>query len=202
MPETLHRCEHTSNVWVNCSRDDFRSHWKSEWAPEVLEKSSSWKIHDVHGVTKSPSRNGHRFITRTQEPDDHDHSDDNGTSVQLQEFKVVDSLSCCPVCDWRRAKYKATQNSRHVTQMVRTTSLPCVVQRTPSQWEMLFYAVIYPYTVSSRTVSSRLRCFLWFPPIPPSNFLRGTVTFLYRLYIIYSLNLRGDFLSCSQAYEV
>ena len=52
----------------------------------------SWKnpCHEVHGVARSQWS---QIITRTQEPDDHDHSGHNGTSGQLQEFKVVDSLS-------------------------------------------------------------------------------------------------------------
>ena len=65
--------------------------------------------HQVHEGRKSQSS---QIITRTQEPDDHDHSDHNGTSVQLQEFKVVDSLSGSLVGDQRRAKYRANAKSK------------------------------------------------------------------------------------------
>ena len=79
-PETLHRCEHTRTIGSTIQGMNFAF------------SGSLWSLAGISGIAKSALV---RAITHTQEPDDHDHSDHNGTSVQLQEFKVVDSLSYC-----------------------------------------------------------------------------------------------------------
>ena len=56
------------------------------------------------GCKAAKSKFKRRGHTHTQEPGDHDHSDHNGTPVQLQELKVVTSLSSLQGYDPRRTK--------------------------------------------------------------------------------------------------
>jgi len=77
-------------------------------------------VAEFHGVARSQCQGFNVEGAHTQEPDDHDHSDHNGTPVQLQEFVVVKFSVClkknCPTpTKNKNCMQEGNANLRHVT---------------------------------------------------------------------------------------